>query len=86
MARGWESKDVENQIEDWASDHAHASPTVSPEELQRRDLELMHTRVLRELAETTHPRLLEQKQRALEHVERQLAALGPAPDTIAPGA
>ena len=81
MARGWESKDVENQIEDWATDHARATRSISPEEQQLRDLQLTRTRVQRELAETTHPRLREQKQLALDHVERQIAALPPIPKT-----
>ena len=78
MARGWESKDVENQIEDWATDHAQATRTVSAEELQRRDLELTRTRLEREMAETENPRLREQKQKALDHVGKQIAALGSA--------
>ena len=80
MARGWESKDVENQIEDWASDHAQAQHTLSPGEEQLRDLQLTRTRLQRELAESTNPRLHEQKQLALDHVERQIAALPPPPE------
>jgi hypothetical protein len=75
MARGWESKDVENQIEDWASDHARASQTISAEEQQLRDLELTRTRLQREIAESSNERLRQQKQLALEHVEKQIAAL-----------
>jgi hypothetical protein len=78
MARGWESKDVENQIEDWAADHARAARTISPVEQQLRDLELTRTRLQREIAETENARLREQKQLALHHVEKQIAALPPA--------
>lgn len=77
MARGWESKDVENQIEDWATDHAQALRTLSPAEEQLRDLQLTRTRLQRELAESTNPRLVEQKQLALGHIEKQIAALPP---------
>ena len=77
MARGWESKDVENQIEDWATDHARASRTISPEEQQLRDLQLTRTRLQREMAETENARLREQKQLALHHVEKQMAGLLP---------
>jgi hypothetical protein len=79
MARGWESKDVENQIEDWATDHARASRTISPEEQQLRDLELTRTRLQREIAECTNERLRGQKQLALQHVEKQIAAVKAAP-------
>lgn len=82
MARGWESKDVENQIEDWATDHAQALRTLSPAEEQLRDLQLTRTRLQRELAESANPRLREQKQLALNHVERQIAALPPANKTV----
>jgi hypothetical protein len=75
MARGWESKDVENQIEDWATDHARASRTISPEEQQLRDLQLTRTRLQREMAETENARLREQKQLALHHVDKQIASL-----------
>ena len=79
MARGWESKDVENQIEDWASDHAQASRTLSPGEEQLRDLQLTRTRLQREVTESSNPRLREQKQLALDHVDKQIAALHPPP-------
>jgi hypothetical protein len=79
MARGWESKDVENQIEDWAADRARATRTLSPEELQLRDLELTRTRLQREIAGIENARLREQKQLALHHVEKQIAALLPLP-------
>jgi molecular chaperone GrpE (heat shock protein) len=79
MARGWESKDVENQIEDWAGDHARATRTISPQELQLRDLQLTRTRLQREMAESENARLREQKQLALHHVEKQIAALLPLP-------
>ena len=76
MARGWESKDVENQIEDWATDHARASQVVSEKEMHRRDLELTRTRLLHEIEDCANPRLKEQKQKALEHVDKQITALG----------
>lgn len=79
MARGWESKDVENQIEDWAADHAQAARTLSPGEEQLRDLQLTRTRLQRELAESSNPRLREQKQLALDHVDKQIAGLPPVP-------
>ena len=82
MARGWESKDVENQIEDWATDHAQAARTLSAGEEQWRDLQLTRTRLQRELAESSNPRLREQKQLALDHVDRQIAALPADPKKV----
>ncbi len=82
MARGWESKDVENQIEDWATDHAQAARIRSPGEEQLRDLQLTRTRLHRELAESSNPRLREQKQLALDHVDKQIAALPAPPEKV----
>jgi len=61
MSRGWESKSVESQMEDAAS--------------ERQSLELSRTRVLNDLAATTHPRRREQLLAALSHLDQKLAAL-----------
>lgn len=76
MARGWESKSVEMQQEEWGSSK-HPDGTRPGAELDRRieSLELSRRRLLFELEATTHPRLQDQKRRALEHVEAQLAEL-----------
>ena len=79
MARGWESKSIEQQIEDRASlvapssgDNAHANAGVKRE---IEVLELSRRCLLNEMEGISNPRLLVMKQRALRHVEAQIAAL-----------
>lgn len=80
MARGWESKSVESQIE-LAEIRIRPAPPVrlSPEELarqhQRESLELSRTRVLHDIEAATHPRYREILEAALLHLEKQIAVL-----------
>ncbi len=79
MARGWESKAVEAQVEDKARDKAVAGASrVTPEErarLQRRQsLELARARTAADLARPlapAHRRMLEE---ALKALDSELAA------------
>ena len=80
MARGWESKSVEEQKD--LADSRQPQSTVArltPEQLQRlRDresLELARSRVLRELASTSHPRRRASLEAALRHLEEKIAGL-----------
>jgi len=80
MSRGWESKDVESQIEEAALRRtAPRQPPRTPEELrirsERESLELSRKRVLNDLEAATQPRRREQLESALHHLERKLAAL-----------
>ena len=84
MARGWESKSVELQIDAAESRHATAQQgRQSPEELrlrrERESLQLSRTRVLRDLETARHPRHREQLAAALAHLERQIEKLSRAP-------
>jgi hypothetical protein len=79
MARGWESKSVESQIE---SAEARRTPSAgrrsteqSALERERNGLELSRTRVLRDLASAASPRRREMLEAALKHLEERLAAL-----------
>jgi hypothetical protein len=84
MARGWESKEVESQIE-----AAEARAAVSKkkqlneQEIQlqreREGLELSRTRVVRDLASALNPRYREQLQQSLDHLDAKLAALKQKP-------
>lgn len=78
MARGWESKSVESQIEDREAARAHA-PTMTPEQLkrnrEREGLQLSRTRVLHDLEKAVHPRYRQQLEAALHHLEEKIAAL-----------
>ena len=80
MARGWESKDVEDQVERREAEKlaaAAAKLTAEEAELARKrgPLELDRTRVMRELAATKHPRRRAQLEAALAHLNAELAKL-----------
>jgi hypothetical protein len=80
MSRGWESKDVESQMEEAAAQRgaAHQTP-LTPDQIrirtERESLELSRTRVLKDLESATHPRRREQLEAALQHLNRKLAEL-----------
>ncbi|HEY4089441.1 MAG TPA: hypothetical protein VGM43_26110 [Bryobacteraceae bacterium] len=80
MSRGWESKDVESQMEEAAARRtaAHAKP-LSPDEIrirtERESLELSRTRVIKDMESATHPRRREQLEAALHHLNRKLTEL-----------
>lgn len=79
MARGWESKSVEDQIEARQSKKAEASrPQLTPEEIarqrEREKIELSRTRILHDLASATNPRYRAMLEAALAHLEQQLKA------------
>lgn len=83
MARGWESKSIEQQIEDRASlvapssgNNAHANAGV---EREIEVLALSRRCLSNEMEGISNPRLLVMKQRALRHVEAQIAALQDPP-------
>ena len=80
MARGWESKDVESQIEDRGRERAERRHAPGPEELERthkrESLEMSRRRVMNELANArsaVHRTALEN---ALAHLESELQRLG----------
>jgi hypothetical protein len=80
MARGWESKSVEMQIEE--REHTVAPPgnTIADAGRKRETelLELSRKRLLGEIEATHNPRLKEQKQRALSFVENRINELNRA--------
>jgi hypothetical protein len=82
MARGWESKSVESQIESAAEFRkaAAASAQVSAEQVikerERNTLQLSRTRVLHDLETARNERYREQLEAALRHLNNKLAALG----------
>jgi hypothetical protein len=80
MAKGWESKSVEAQIESAQSEKQR--PRTSPltaaqvDLLRKREtLVLSRTRVLRELASSVNPRYQLILQHALADLEAQIASL-----------
>jgi hypothetical protein len=85
MARGWESKSVEDQIESAAAGR-HVTTGVlelTGAEIQllraKENLELSRTRVTRELAASANPRYQELLRKALADLDTKLAQLDSAP-------
>jgi hypothetical protein len=80
MARGWESKSVEAQIEESNSESSvNEDQALSYEERQslirKKDLILSRKRVLQQLEGSTSDRYSEFLQRTLAALESQIAAL-----------
>ncbi|HKW65627.1 MAG TPA: hypothetical protein VJN89_23965 [Candidatus Acidoferrum sp.] len=81
MARGWESKDVEAQVEATQAPLQKTQPgTKSPEQIhrerQRKDLQLSRTRILNDLASATHPNHRKSLEAALAHLDKKISELG----------
>ncbi len=81
MARGWESKSIEGQIEAFESERRLASqPQLNKEQVelqrQREALLLSRTRVLHDLEQTRVPRRRKILEASLAHLDAKLAALG----------
>jgi hypothetical protein len=78
MARGWESKSVEAQIEDNKSTPSKHNPdvSVSREEVQRKirraDLHLSRKRILQQLEGSTNERYSDLLRRSLAELDGQL--------------
>ena len=79
MARGWESKSVEMQIEERESVPANARNTRENAETERKRelLDLSRKRLLKEIETASSERLREIKRRALRHIESELASIPP---------
>ena len=81
MARGWESKAVEEQREDHAQAPARKPrPARSPEEQERQrkreELLLARKRTVADLASARHPRHKELLERTLGELDERIRALG----------
>jgi hypothetical protein len=80
MAKGWESKSVEAQVEDseWKGSEKRRrqlTPAQIEENRRREVLLLSRTRVQHDLVASQNPRYTDQLNRALADIEAQLAAL-----------
>ena len=80
MARGWESKDVESQVESSQSPKGtDGSRRKSAEQVQReqerKGLQLSRTRVMHDLESATNPNHRKSLEAALAHLEKKLSAL-----------
>ena len=79
MARGWESKSVEDQIQERESASAETRPRLTPEQLQlqtrREGLQMIRTRTLMSLQSACDSRYRAYLERVLADVDAQLLAL-----------
>lgn len=80
MARGWESKDVESQVDTterskWTSGSGPKSDEQIKLEQERKDLQLSRTRILNDLASATNPNHRKSLEAALAHLDKKLADL-----------
>jgi hypothetical protein len=79
MARGWESKDVQSQVEDRkiVADHSgkQKSPADLRKETERRGLVLSRTRIMNDLETATHPNHRKSLEAALAHLDQKIAEL-----------
>ncbi len=80
MARGWESKDVESQV-DAAEERARLAklPKPAPEEAarerERESLQLSRTRVLHDIETSQNPGYRATLEAALKHLDEKLASI-----------
>lgn len=89
MARGWESKAVESQID---AAERRASQTqaarLSAEQIkrerERESIELSRTRVLQDLAAATNPKYRDLLERSLQYLDEKLNALSEAANKPGP--
>ena len=80
MARGWESKDVEAQLEAKETLAVNLSKSQQRAEVARRDLErnglnLSRVRIVNELENATNPNHRKSLEAALAHLDRKIAEL-----------
>ncbi|MGI8990021.1 MAG: hypothetical protein ACR2I2_10610 [Bryobacteraceae bacterium] len=78
MARGWESKSIEDQIDAADRRKSEAAPRrPTPEEIERESLMLQRKRVLEVIERSQNPRYVEQQRKALAYLEGKLRELAP---------
>jgi hypothetical protein len=80
MARGWESKDVEAQVESKESPKMSSGrDPKTPEQLVReqdiQQLQLSRTRIANDLSTATHPNHRKSLEAALAHLDKKIADL-----------
>lgn len=80
MARGWESKEIESQMEAAERRASEAQGRqLSAEELriekERESLELSRTRVMQDLAGAKNPKYREMLERSLRFLDEKIAGL-----------
>ena len=78
MARGWESKSVEQQQEERTAERDRAKRVLTPEQKERerkkRGLELSRQRLIQQLEAAQNPRHREMLERAIADLGHQLSS------------
>jgi hypothetical protein len=86
MARGWESKSVEQQQELASSDATQRKAALTPEQIaeqkRREELQLSRQQVLQQLQIACNPRHRQMLEVALADLEEQIGALASEHDKI----
>ena len=76
MARGWESKSVEQQQEEFASNRGKGSQPLNPQQIaaehERRSLELSRQHILQQMQVACNPRHRQMLEAALAELDRKL--------------
>ena len=81
MARGWESQDVQAQLEEKKTvpqtqdSNSQKSAEQIRREQERRGLQLSRTRILNDLETATHPNHRKSLEAALAHLDKKIADL-----------
>ena len=79
MARGWESKAVEAQVEAASEEPTDGKPRLSPQQLasqrKKASLTLARAQVLQQLEASSHPRHRTMLESALSDLDAELAQL-----------
>jgi hypothetical protein len=78
MARGWESKDIESQVEAKQTKGADGKRKTADQlhrEQEREGLQLSRTRVMHDLESATNPNHRKSLEAALAHLEKKLSEL-----------
>jgi hypothetical protein len=80
MARGWESKDVEAQVESVEASkpptkHGQKSVEQHLREQSINDLQMSRTRIVNDLASATNPNHRRSLEAALAHLDKKIAEL-----------
>ena len=80
MARGWESKSVEEQQAQYAESQGNLGRKLAPDELAKwhvkNGLLLSRKRIIRQLESAQNPQRRTMLESALSHLEAQIARLG----------
>jgi len=75
MARGWESKSVDDQIAEKFSQRAPSFTPPTAREQERESLTLQRKRILSLIEGSTNPRFIAQQRQALAHFDQKLEQL-----------